>query len=344
MDGNPASGSGETGQSLKRHLLMRIPCALRIFLTGIILEAGAVLLHAILSGDEFGLPEDSPSGRLDPESATSPLNFVGALDIALGGSNYIGTGSALSRHWVLSAGHNVDFNDDGAADADLGITFALPGFGEFAVAEYRAHPAFSGFGNPGQFHDLSLLYLATPLPEAVAFPLLGKPVGMGEEITLSGFGRSGYGSYGYTSDASLTDRRIGYNILDSVDRDPAGSGSLFRYDFDDPVTTGEVSGSLGNDRETLIGPGDSGGPALVVAEDGLAVVGVNTFVEGYGGRFGDFGGGVLLEDYWGWVGETTGLAVIPEPRVAALLAGLAGLVIGVVRRRRGLGRGLLGGG
>ena len=290
--------------------------------------------YALLAGGEFDLPADSPSNRLDPLTDASPLNFVGALDISLGGSNYIGTGAALSRHWVVSAGHNVDFDDDGAADADLGITFALPGFGEFAVTDAVAHPAFTGFGNPGQFHDLSLLYFENPLPSALSFPLLGYGVKVGGQVTLSGFGRSGYGSYGYTSDASLTDRRIGHNIVDTVDANPAGSGSLFRYDFDDPATTGDASGSLGNDRETLIGPGDSGGPLLVEWEEEWALVGINTFIEGYGGRFGDIGGGVGLEDYWGWVGETTGLAIIPEKNCATLLAGMGVLFFCAVRRKK----------
>lgn len=149
---------------------------------------------------------------------------------------------------------------------------------------------------------------------------------LGEEVTLAGFGRSGYGSYGYTTSASLTDRRIGWNIVDSFTTDDLGGGfpALFRYDFDSPDTTGLPSGSLGNDVETLIAPGDSGGPLLVDLDTGYALAGINTFVEGYGGRFGDIGGGIVLQPYLSWITEITGLAV-PEPSVPCLL--LVGVVL-----------------
>ncbi len=111
-------------------------------------------------------------------------------------------------------------------------------------------------------------------------------------------------SYGYTTDASLTNRRVGYNVINEL------NDGLFRYDFDGP----NAGDGLSNDIESLIGPGDSGGSLLV----GNALVGVNTFTEGYGGLFGDFGGGIALNDEWNWIHETTGLAIpAPSPTNAA---------------------------
>lgn len=137
---------------------------------------------------------------------------------------------------------------------------------------------------------------------------------------MVGYGRSGYGSYGYTTGASLTDRRVGYNVIDEL------ADGLFRYDFDDP-NTGD---GLGNDIESLIGSGDSGGSLLV----GNSLVGVNTFTEGYGGLFGDLGGGIALNNEWDWIHETTGLA-IPEPSSALLLIlGSGGLVFYRRTKRR----------
>jgi hypothetical protein len=256
--------------------------------------------RAILAGGEFSLPADSPSSRLDAEGVYS---FTGALEISSGGYLYRGSATALSQHWVLSAGHNVDFNDDGLVDDGLATDLHLPGYGSYAASSYAIHPDFTGFSNPSIQHDLSLLYFDDPLPDLL-FPTLGSSLSLGDTATLVGYGRSGYGSYGYTTDASLTDRRVGYNVIDEVD------GFLFRYDFDDPDT----GDGLGNDLETLIGPGDSGGSLLV----GNALVGVNTFTEGYGGLFGDIGGGIALNNEWDWIHETTGLA-IPEPSSALLL-------------------------
>ncbi len=291
----------------------------------------ALSAHAILAGGEFDLPVDRPSQRVDGAGAASAYNFVGALAMEANGYSYRGSASAISSHWVLSAGHNVDFNDDGAVDAGLAIDFYLPGYGSYTASSFYSHPDFTGFGNPSIQHDLSLLYFEDPLPE-LAFPTLGLGLSLGDTASLVGYGRSGYGSYGYTTDASLTDRRVGYNVIDEFES--SDGGTLFRYDFDSPDSFGESAGSLGNDIESLIGPGDSGGALLLELDDGMALVGVNTFSEGSGGLFGDWGGGIALESEWDWIAATTGLA-IPEPStLMSLLVGGLALYFGRSRTRR----------
>ena len=275
---------------------MRKPTFLACGMMALTLPVGATVTATILAGGEMDLPGDAPSGRLDVDGRFS---FVGALAISSGGGNYRGSAVALSREWVLTAGHNADLNDDGLPDALWSGAFHLPGYGSFGVAQAFTHPNFTGFASPAVNDDLALMRLATPLPEGMGFPTLGGGAAIGDFITLVGFGRSGYGSYGYTSDANLTDRRSGSNVIDSFQLDDEGSGraEIFRYDFDVPATTGVVGGSLGNEIETIIGPGDSGGAALRQTGSGWELVGINTFTEGYGGRFGDTGGGVLLESY-----------------------------------------------
>jgi hypothetical protein len=290
-------------------------------------KAGAAALAAILAGGEFDLPADTPSGRLD---TAGEFGFVGALAISSGGGNYRGSAVALSSEWLLTAGHNADLNDDGLPDAVWSASFYLPGYGSFAVSRAYTHPGFTGFANPSVHDDLALLHLSAPLPVGMSFPTLAG-TGIGDEITLVGFGRSGYGDYGYTTSASLTDRRFGSNVIDSFQLDDEGSGraEVFRYDFDAPDTTGLTGGSLGNDVETIIGPGDSGGAALKLTVNGWELVGINTFTEGYGGRFGDTGGGVLVDPYQDWILQTTG---IPEPGCAVLL--MLSLLGSLLRRSR----------
>jgi hypothetical protein len=147
---------------------------------------------------------------------------------------------------------------------------------------------------------------------------------------LVGFGRSGN-----STNASLTDRRYGSNVIDSFNLDDEGSGvfEIFRYDFDAPGTTGQIAGSLGNDVETIIGPGDSGGAALRQTADGWELEGINTFTEGYGGFFGDTGGGILMEPYLDWIYGTTG---IPEPGCMALWISSAAILLW--RRKRNQGK------
>lgn len=282
--------------------------------------------QAILAGGEFDSPVDSPSRRADPDGAYSQFNFIGALEmLTSGGRTFLGSAVAISPNWVLTAGHNIDFNDDGFPDAGLAVNFHLPGFGSFSASGMFTHPSFTGFGNPTIFHDIALLRFDDPLPGAMALPILGSaPLASGDLVTLAGFGRSGFGSYGYTTQASLVTRRLGGNTIGSLQSNASGDGVLYRYTFHDPSSPF----SLGNDIETLIGPGDSGGPALRAAGDHWELVGINTFVEGSGGRFGDIGGGVALDPYWDWVFTTTG---IPEPQTLTLLMLASGLLL---RRRR----------
>lgn len=291
-------------------------------------DAMAVLEKTILAGGETDLPVDTPSGRLD---TNGEFSFVGSLAISGGGGNYKGSAVALSREWVLTAGHNADLNDDGLPDALWSGSFNLPGYGAFGVAQVFTNPGFTGFANPSVNDDLALLRLAVPLPIGMGFPALGSGASIGDFITLVGFGRSGYGSYGYTTNASLTDRRYGSNVIDSFQLDDEGSGraEVFRYDFDAPSTIGLVGGSLGNNIETIIGPGDSGGAALKQTASGLELVGINTFTEGYGGRFGDTGGGVLVAPYTDWIYQTTG---IPESSTVGLM--MVSAVLAVSRRFR----------
>ena len=155
----------------------------------------SVAIATILAGGETALPADTPSGRLD---TAGEFSFVGSLAISNGSGNYRGSAVALSSEWVLTAGHNVDLNDDGRPDALWSGTFHLPGYGSFAVGQAYTHPSFTGFANPSVNDDLALLRLAVPLPGNMGFPTLGA-AGIGDVITLVGFGRSGYGSYGYTT-------------------------------------------------------------------------------------------------------------------------------------------------
>ncbi len=275
--------------------------------------------RAIMAGSETGLPADSPLGRLDPPGPTSIFNAVGALEIHSGGFSYKGSATAISSHWVLTAGHNLDLNDDGLADAALSINFNLPGFGTYSASAFYTCPGFTGFGAPSVQRDLGLLYFTDTLPAGLLFPGFSG-LQLGDKVALVGFGRSGYGNYGYTTDASFTNRRIGYNVVDSFTKDDQGLGfsSVFRYDFDSPDTTGLPGGSLGNNLESLIGAGDSGGPLLVQIGNSYAIAGVSTFTEGYGGRFGDIGGGIVIAPYLDWISATTGLQV-PEPSAALLI-------------------------
>ena len=284
-----------------------------------------LLQPMIMAGDEFALPDDFPSNRLDPDPENSIFNAVGALEINSPSGLFTGSAVALSPEWILTAAHNVDINANGLADPGIAIQFHLPGIGSVVADAIHVFADFTGFASPAINDDLALLHLSFLLPTNLNFPTGIAGVSIGDELTLVGFGRSGFGSFGFTSDAGLTDRRIGYNLIDAFESDDEGSGlnEVFVYDFDSPSSPD----SLGNDRESMIGPGDSGGAAFVAGEGGFALAGINTFTDGIGGRFGDLGGGVLVEPYLPWIRETTDLYPIPEPTPILLLFLLSCCVI-----------------
>jgi hypothetical protein len=96
---------------------------------GVTLPIQAAVTSMILAGGETALPSDAPSGRPD---GNGEFAFVGALEISGG---YRGSVVALFPTWVLTAGHNVELNDDGAPDAGWSGIVHLPGYGSYAVAE-----------------------------------------------------------------------------------------------------------------------------------------------------------------------------------------------------------------
>jgi hypothetical protein len=139
----------------------------------------------------------------------------------------------------------------------------------------------------------------------------------GTHLYLVGYGRSGDGVNGYTTNASFTVKRTGQNIVETVtgqdDASPTTSTStakeVFQFDFDAPLTFGQPGGSLGNDKETTLGGGDSGGPSFVLCTDcnpalasSYSLAGVNTFTQGLNApKFGSSGGGINVFPYRDWI-------------------------------------------
>jgi hypothetical protein len=128
----------------------------------------------IMAGDETALPADSPAARLDTLGSSSSFNAVGALAINSGGFSYIGSATAISPNWVLTAGHNLDLNDNGSPDVGLSINFNLPGFGTYTANSFYTCPGFTGFGTPSVQRDLGLLHLSSALFASLRFICAGR--------------------------------------------------------------------------------------------------------------------------------------------------------------------------
>ena len=297
------------------------------------------IYKAIQAGTGTLSPSDSPAERVDPNTFSSPFAGVGSLTITSGGNSYIGTAVAISPWYVLTAGHNLDTNDDGVVDTGISIGLSLNAGSNqssfLSVSQFALCPGFTGFLNPSVTNDLGLLRLSQPLPAGVpVYPLWNAPLTVGQTFTTVGYGQSGSGDFGYSISASFSTKRVGGNVIDSFTQ-AAGQNAVFIYDFDAPATIGTVGGSLGNGVETIIGYGDSGSPLFLNINGQYYLGGINTFTQGSGlGLYGDQGGGIPLYPYLDWIGSTAGVAAVPEPATTSLYVGLVVYAVGSIRRRR----------
>jgi hypothetical protein len=270
--------------------------------------------HAMMvAGDPKGRPADSPALRVDANTTSSPFAGVGSLQITASSGTYICTGTAIDATHVLTAGHCVDIDNNGKPDVTA-ITFNLNYGGDLTskipASGWVAHPDFTGFNNPAINDDLAVITLAGPLPSGVPiYPLATSDMSAGKtHLYLVGYGQSGDGVKGYTTGASFTVKRDGENMVDAFFRqDDAGrtaANEVFRFDFDGPKANTNTWGgrTLGNDRETTLGGGDSGGPSFVLINNVYYLAGVNTFTQGVTApRFGSLGGGINLFPYTAWI-------------------------------------------
>jgi hypothetical protein len=288
-----------------------------------------------------GAAPDSPQARVDANVAGSP--WAGVVSVVVAGAPY--SGVAISLTHVLTAGHVAAGRAPGSVQV---VVNHAPVPLTLRAASVTGYP---GFAFP--YDDLAIVTLADPLPVTTPIhPVLDTPPALGSVVTLVGYGASGLGSTGPNVNGSASIKRVGRNALDQLtDRlDASGRSSpFFVYDFDGPSGPGPLGGpSLGNATETCVASGDSGAPAFVDHDGGLALMGLCSVSLGFAGSasvFGAGGGGPVLAHapYLSWLQAQTGGAVqwvsqlrsADVPLASGWAMALAGGALAALLARRG---------
>ena len=282
-----------------------------------------------------------------------------------GGAGATCSGSPIAGgSYLLTAAHCLRDTYDGrnwlAQTATVEIFGATPYTAQVDASQWLWHGSWTG--NILEGHDLALIRLPSVAPASFEIDRFGMgDDGIGTPFPLSvlvaGYGFGGHGVQD-TGTYPVGMLRVGTNHYDALGTIP---GSTYLFDFDDdtvahnalglPGWSDDGQGGKAYDRvdwnfdgvsawgESMIAPGDSGGPSLV---EGYFITGVHSYLLG-GGAFDD---DALANSSHGEIGVDTRVAFfapwidlhtspVPEaPSAVLMFSGLVWLLSVRHRRRR----------
>ena len=259
-----------------------------------------------------------PGNEAAAEAEADLYRGVGQLSF---NGNAFCSGSLVSDSWFLTAKHCSVWVDDFVS---FGDDLTLPTenlLGRASVLETFSPGEEDFFLLDGT--DIALLRLSTPLSDVIDPIALLNESGnslVGLEAINVGWGLRGDGT-GFVSFDDATNSAAVRNIIDAygqaVDDDSSlipGSRNQISMDFDKPGDPSESR--TGDDTpipfEGQVVIGDSGSPALIQTEAGVAIAGVLSGGTTPAGDFGDVSWWTGVKPHFNWINNTIAAATPNE--------------------------------
>lgn len=193
----------------------------------------------------------------------------------------------IAPNWAITAGHCAEAPRIQEGVANGGFAVEIAGAANMIDRVVR-HPQ----------SDVALLRLSSAVTNARPALLYAGADEVGQVVSLLGWGDTGTGQTGVAGPDGQF--RLARNKVDRAEAD------LISWSFSDPAdSNGDIV-----DLEGVAGPGDSGGPAFLMTENGMVLLGVSSGQDGAGrgpGRYGAREYYVRISAVRAWVVETAGL-------------------------------------
>ena len=230
---------------------------------------------------------DEPNAAWHLAPAPSEFDGVGYLTSA-GGC----TATLINPWFIITANHTLNNYQNRLFQLDL-----VGGRQDFGMIQKWQHPTV----------DMAIVRLSRPagLDGYEPYQAATQYAENGLAAYIVGYGMSGTpATVGAGGDPAYPrgTKRVGQNALSL-----SGTyGEELDYDFDHPSTTMDPNGSLGADKEVMIGQGDSGGPTFLRVDGVLQLAGIHIGVtdiddDGKYPEYGDKGYDIRVSQYLDWI-------------------------------------------
>jgi len=230
-------------------------------------------LSAVVPSDEIG--------REKSIELAEPLDAVVAIGYRGASGNHVAyaSGVLIDPQTVLTASHIV--KEDGIGDtiyfgSDIDHPVTTRKIASYINDFWSQSTLEDGKPNYGDGSDLALIRLDRPVHDIQPYPICCYISSLlGQEFTLTGYGKSGLGSLGLYPQKKLARRLAGTNTFDQYVKESEGPRFLADFDNGSPE-----SNSLSNSskhpttHEAVTAKGDSGGPALIQVNQQWVIIGI----------------------------------------------------------------------